>query len=432
MLSAMSVTAQLGETDVCAALAETRERTLELVAGIGDEDLAKVHSTLMSPLVWDLGHIAAFEDLWLVHRLGGRPLLREDLAEVYDAFETPRAHRGTLEFLAPPQAREYLAEVRGLVLEVLDERAGEVTGIPELIIRHEHQHTETMLQTMELAGLRGFTPEPVPLPTARERFTGFEFVEVAAGPCALGAPPDGFAYDNERPRHRVELPGFAIGITPVTNGAWREWTAAGGYARRDWWSPAGWAWRTRESVERPSGWDLALTAERRLGVAEPLHPDRPVVHVSFHEAQAFARAHGARLPTEAEWEKAASWDPAAGSSTPYPWGGTSAVPGVHANLDQRCGGTAVAGALPAGAAPCGARGLIGDVWEWTASPFGGYPGFRAFPYPEYSEAFFGDDYRVLRGGSWATRARVAGPTFRNWDYPQRRQIFSGVRLARDL
>lgn len=428
----MSATAQLGEPEVIAALGEARERTLALVAAIDDSTLERVHSTLMSPLAWDLGHIAAFEDLWIVHRLGGRPMRREDLAHTYDAFETPRAHRGSLDFLGAQAARAYLADVRTHALEVLAAHGDAGSAIPELIVRHEHQHTETMLQTMQIAGVSGFTPRPIDAPAAAPAFSGLEFVEVPGGHCEIGAAGDGFAYDNERPRHRVALAGFQIAVTPVTNGAWREWIAAGGYAREEWWSAEGWAWRTAESIDRPGGWDADLSGERRLGEWEVLHPGRPVIHVSWFEAQAFARAHGARLPTEPEWEAAATWDPASGRSCPQPWGDATPTPGRHANLDQLCGGVAVAGSLAEGTSPCGCRGMIGDVWEWTASCFDGYPGFRAYPYPEYSEVFFGGEHRVLRGGSWATRARVASASFRNWDFPQRRQIFSGVRLARDL
>ena len=169
----------------------------------------------------------------------------------------------------------------------------------------------------------------------------------------------------------------------------------------------------------------------RLGRLARLASDQPVVHISWFEADAFARAHRARLPTEAEWERAATWDPRQGVARRFPWGDEPPVPGVHANLDQLSGGTAPAGRLAAGAAPSGCLGLLGDVWEWTSSRFGGYPGFVADPYREYSEVFFGGDYRVLRGGSWATAARVATPTFRNWDHPQRRQIFAGMRIAAD-
>jgi gamma-glutamyl hercynylcysteine S-oxide synthase len=414
------------------ALQEARRRTLALVASVSDADLERVHSPLMSPLVWDLAHIAAYEDLWLAHRYGERPLLREDLAAMYDAFETPRAVRGDLPLLAPGQARDYLEEVRSRTLEVIEERGVGDGTLHEMVVRHEHQHDETMLQTLMLAHLDGYElagrrslPEP-----PRPANTGLELVEIADGECTIGAPAEGFAYDNERPQHRVDVRGYLIGRTPVTNATYLTFIEGGGYERREWWSDEGWAWKEEYGVTRPGGWTADRRAEWRLDGLEPLHPDRPVVHVSWFEADAFARAHGARLPTEVEWEKAATWDQDDRVARRYPWGNELPIPGLHGNLDQRGCGTAPAGAYPKGTSPCGCLGMIGDVWEWTSSPFDGYPGFVAHPYKEYSQVFFGDDYRVLRGGSWATRARVATATFRNWDYPQRRQIFSGFRIAR--
>jgi iron(II)-dependent oxidoreductase len=196
---------------------------------------------------------------------------------------------------------------------------------------------------------------------------------VAAGPFALGATDEGFAYDNERPRHDVEVPAFRIARRPVTNASWLTFTEGGGYVRREWWSDEGWAWKEEYDITHHAG---AATGA----------PDEPVCCVSWFEAAAFARWADARLPTEAEWEKAATSD----------------------QLDA-----------------------VGAVWEWTSSPFVGYPGFVAHPYREYSEVFFGETYRVLRGGSWATDPRIATATFRNWDLPLRRQLFAGVRLARD-
>jgi iron(II)-dependent oxidoreductase len=167
-----------------------------------------------------------------------------------------------------------------------------------------------------------------------------------------------------------------------------------------------------------------------FGVTEPVAPAEPVLHVSWHEAQAYAAWRGRRLPTESEWEKAARFDPAAGRSRRYPWGDADPTAEL-ANLGQRYLRPAPAGSYPRGAAPCGARQLIGDVWEWTASDFLPYPGFRAWPYREYSDVFFGDEHKVLRGGSFAVGQVACRGTFRNWDYPVRRQIFAGFRTARD-
>ncbi len=424
------------EAQAVQALSEARERTLALVASVTDEDLERVHSELMSPLVWDLGHIAAFEDLWIVHRYGERPLLHEELAEIYDAFETPRAGRGGLPLLRSDEAREYMVEVRERSLAVTAERGIGDGTIHELIVRHEQQHNETMLQTLQLAQLSGYRlGDDVPRRRPARWYgpeTGLELVRVPGGKCTLGAAPDGFAYDNERPRHRTDVRGYLIGRTPITNASYLTFVEGGGYERREWWSDEGWSWKEDYDITRPGGWTGDCSAEWRLTGFEPLAPDRPVVHISWFEADAFARAHGLRLPTEAEWEKAATWDQELGIARQQPWGEQPPAPGVHANVDQLSGGPGPAAACPGGASPYGCLGMIGDVWEWTASDFGGYPGFAPYPYREYSQVFFGSEYKVLRGGSWATRPRVSTPTFRNWDFPQRRQIFAGMRVAKDL
>jgi iron(II)-dependent oxidoreductase len=434
MAAPIAASAGLTAADTPYALHEARERTLALVAAVSDEDLERVHSPLMSPLVWDLAHIAAFEDLWLVHRYGERPLLREGLAEIYDAFETPRAKRGDLPLLGSAQAHEYLSDVRMRTLEIVDQRGIGDGTLHEMVLRHEQQHDETMLQTIQLARLHGYEfagrrPGPSATDSAH---TGLELIEIPGGPCTIGAPGQGFAYDNERPRHRTDVRSYLIGRSPITNATYLTFVEGGGYERREWWSDEGWHWKEQYDITRPLAWTADHAAEWRLGALEPLDPRRPVVHVSWFEADAFARAHGARLPTEIEWEKAATWDQENGIAQRYPWGNEPPVPGVHANVDHEGCGTMPVGAYRDGASPYGCLGMIGDVWEWTRSEFSGYPGFVAFPYRQYSEVFFGPGHKVLRGGSWATRARVITPTFRNWDYPQRRQIFSGFRLAKDI
>jgi iron(II)-dependent oxidoreductase len=355
-------------------LDEAREGTLGLISRLSDEDLERVHSPIMSPLVWDLGHIAAYEDLWLGHRYGGLELLRPELAEVYDAFETPRAIRGDVELLRRAEALAYLREVRERTAQTL-RRLGTGDGVLfELVLRHELQHAETMRQTLAIAGLLPAGEPALQAVPGEDRW-----LEIPAGPFSMGAGSAGFAYDNERPRHRVELGAFQIARRPVTNASWMRFSEGGGYERREWWSSEGWAWKQEHDIsEHP-----AVAAG---------DPGSPVCHVSWFEADAFARAQDARLPSEPEWEKAA-------------------------RRSESGEGEQLSG--------------VGLVWEWTASTFGGYPGFVAHPYREYSEVFFGNDYRVLRGGSWATDERIAGPSFRNWDLPQRRQIFAGVRLARD-
>ncbi|HEY5853806.1 MAG TPA: SUMF1/EgtB/PvdO family nonheme iron enzyme, partial [Aldersonia sp.] len=220
----------------------------------------------------------------------------------------------------------------------------------------------------------------------------------------------------------------------VTNAQYAEFIEDGGYHRRDLWSDRGWAHRTEAGLEAPLFWQREPTGRwwrRRFGTIVPLEPHQPVVHVCWFEAQAYATWAGKRLPTEAEWEKAARHDPQTGRSRRYPWGDDEPAR-EHANLAQRHLEPAAVGAYPRGASPAGVHQLIGDVWEWTASGFEPYPGFAAFPYREYSEVFFGGDYKVLRGGSFGTDPVACRGTFRNWDHPIRRQIFAGIRLARDL
>ena len=418
----------LDKRAVRALLGETRERTLALVAPVSDQDMNRVHDPLMSPLVWDLGHIAAFEDLWLGVEAAGLPALRPDLLSVYDAAETPRAERGEIDYLRLDEAYGYLGAVRRRSLRVLDETELD-PFIWDMVIRHEQQHNETMLQTLKLAQPGVFTPPARPLPARPPFHAAGRKAHIAAGPFELGALPSGFAYDNERPRQVVDVPAFDIDVTPVTNGAFREFVESGGYHRPQWWSDDGWRWRAAHAVERPLYW-TPDGHERWFDTYEPIDPAAMVMHVSWYEADAYARSRGERLPTEAEWEKAAVYYPASDLTRRYPWGDEPPT-ADRANLDQLAFRPASPGAFPAGSSPHGCVAMIGDVWEWTSSSFNGYAGFAPYPYAEYSSIFFGDEYKVLRGGSWATRPRVASATFRNWDYPIRRQLFCGFRCARD-
>jgi iron(II)-dependent oxidoreductase len=359
-------------------LAEARRRTYELIEPLDDEQLNRVYSPILSPLAWDLGHIANFEELWLVQTIGEREPLHGELGRFYDAIENPRKTRGELPILRDAELRSYLADVRERTLEVLDEvdvaadaddpllREGFVY---ELLLAHEQQHNETMLQLLQLVDgyepLRGSDTGPSAEPTT----PGPEMVAVDGGEYEVGAAATGFAYDNERPRHAVSLAPFEIDRTPVTNGAYVAYMEATGVEPPLYWegnAEAGWV-----SVAR--------------GRHDPVDLAQPVIHVSWQEADAFARWAGKRLPSEQEWEVAAD-----------------------------------------------RLSAVGQVWEWTSSDFLAYPGFEAFPYREYSEVFFGGEYKVLRGGSWATDRAVMRPSFRNWDLPRRRQIFSGFRCARDV
>ncbi len=338
----------MSPSELVTALERARRRTEDLLATLSDEQLTRQISPLQSPLVWDLAHIGYFEELWLLRRVGGRSAVSPEYDDLYDSFAHARPERGRLPILQPHDARAYVREVREAVIAVLPALTldngdplldrGFVVG---MVVQHELQHAETMAQTLALAGLPGLDPPDV-------QASGD--VLVPGGSFVLGSD-DPWAYDNERPAYLVELPPFRIDRGLVTNA---EYAAFAG----DRWDPAA-------------------------------PPQAPVLHVSFDEADAYARWVGKRLPSEAEWEKAAKT--------------------VAGELDH----------------------MTGAAWQWTSSFFDGYPGFSAFPYAEYSEIFFGRGYRVLRGGSRFTDPLVARTTFRNWDLPQRRQIFSGIRCARD-
>jgi len=316
-----------------------------------------------------------------VQTVGGREPLHGDLGRFYDAIENPRRTRGELPILRDSELRSYMADVRERTLDVLEGveidpgvedpllREGFVY---EMLLAHELQHNETMLQLLQLVD--GYEP---PAEVEAERSSACQagrspleaddMVAIEAGEHEIGAPGHGFAYDNERPRHTVALGAFEIDRAPVGNRAYISFMEDTGAEPPTYWERNGGRW-----------------VDTARGRRDPVDPDDPVIHLSWHQADAFARWAGKRLPTEHEWEAARD------------------------RLDG-----------------------VGHGWEWTSSDFLAYPGFAAFPYPEYSEVFFGDRHKVLRGGSWATHPRVARPTFRNWDLPQRSQIFAGLRCARD-
>ncbi|RXS86031.1 ergothioneine biosynthesis protein EgtB [Streptomyces sp. TM32] len=432
----MTIDPELLRERAASALLAARDRTRLLTTCVEHPDLVAQHSPLMSPLVWDLAHIGNQEEQWLLRTVGGRDALRPDIDSVYDAFEHPRATRPSLPLLAPDEAHGYVAEVRGRVLDILERTP--LHGGPLLdsgfafgmIAQHEQQHDETMLITHQLRRGAAVLTAPEPSPATDEIIPAE--VLVPGGPFTMGTSTEPWALDNERPAHHRLVPAFLIDTTPVSNGAYQRFIDAGGYEDPRWWDPAGWAQVQEHALHAPLFWqrDGGQWLRRRFGVTEPVPPDEPVLHVSWYEADAYARWAGRRLPSEVEWEKAARYDPATGRAMRYPWGDEDPTP-AHANLGQRHLRPAPIGSYPDGQSPLGVRQLIGDVWEWTASDFLPYPGFAAFPYREYSEVFFGDEYKVLRGGSFAVDPVACRGTFRNWDLPVRRQIFSGFRTARD-
>ncbi len=371
-------------------LAEARLRTLELIQPLDDEQLNRVYSPILSPLAWDLGHIANFEELWLVQTIGGREPLHGELGRFYDAIENPRKTRGELPILRDAELRAYLADVRERTLEVLDEVEVDPDAedpllrdgfVYELLLAHEQQHNETMLQLLQMVDgyevLRargvlpgqasGNWPDALSIRPFERRPASRRRSASTAAATRSALPPTASPTTTSAPGTRSSSPPSRSIEPRSTNAAYirfMEETAA---------EPPLY-WETGDG-----GWVLTT-----MGRRDPVDPAHPVLHVSWHEADAFARWAGKRLPTEQEWEAA------------------------HPRLQG-----------------------VGQAWEWTSSDFLAYPGFEAFPYREYSEVFFGDTYKVLRGGSWATDRNVMRSSFRNWDLPRRRQIFAGIRCARD-
>ncbi len=335
--------------------------------------------------------------------MGGLEPLDGKLGHLYDAIENPRATRNDLPILRGDDLRAYMVSVRERALEVLDgvdlesgDRLLRDGFVYEMLVAHEHQHNETMLQLLQM--IDGYEPPGFDSGPGSEAVAeGPDMVLCEGGEVEVGAGPGGFAYDNERPRHPVEIAPFLIDRAPVSNGAFAAFAEDTGAEPPLYWRRDGEDW-----------------VDTRMGREAPVDPAAPVIHVDHGAAEAYAAWAGKRLPTEHEWEAAAAGaDP------------------ERANLDQRAYGCAPAGAYEDAPSACGAVQMLGDVWEWTSSHFESYPGFEAFPYGEYSEVFFGPQFRVLRGGAWATRRNVIRTSFRNWDVPERRQIFAGIRCARD-
>ena len=421
--------------EIRAALERARASTEALLEPVPEDVRAAPISPLQPPLVWDLAHTAYFEELWLLRTVLGAPPIPDRHDEVYDALREGREDRAELPRLGAAAVEAYAADVRERVLDAFERidldapdallRNGFVFG---LVLQHELQRQESMLQTLQF---RTRSEYPVPGAEPPDRAPGGpDEIRVPAGSFVRGAVVEAWAYDNELAPHEVELEAYWIDRAPVTNGAFAEFVEDGGYSAQGLWSAEGWNWRSREGVSSPLFWERGGGGwERvRFGRREPVPPGEPVQHVSWHEAAAFARWAGKRLPTEAEWERAAGWHGQKGKLR-YPWGGEWV--GFEANLDRRRFSPVPAGSFAGGVSPVGCVQMAGDVWEWTASAFEPYPGFLAFPYPECSEVFFGPHYRVLRGGSWATDGLLARTTFRSWDDPTQRHVFAGFRCARD-
>lgn len=406
--------ARAGDLDaLLAELDSGRAKTLRLIEGLGDDCLCAQPHAGFSPIGWHLGHVAFTEAQWVFGRLDGEERFWKENYRRWaqDGCDKKERRRQPTR----SELLDTLAEVRGETrarLAAVDPRDSEPLVKDGYLLwflaAHEHQHRETIALVLQLLRQEGRPPAPPAAPSidAQE-----DWIPFAGGPVTLGTDAR-LAYDNERARHERSIAPFELAATPVTVGDWEAFRAADGYGHRELWSADGWAWRVRSDARAPSGWtelDGRLARPRLSGELAPLGHDEPVVGISAHEADAYAAWRGARLPTEAEWAYAAA----------------------ETFSEASCVALTSDGPRPCRPAVGGAQDLLGNVWEWTSSPFAPFPDFSPFPYRGYSAPYFDGVHRVLRGGSFATDPHIARPGFRNWYQPWVRQVFAGVRLARD-
>ncbi|HEY7911882.1 MAG TPA: ergothioneine biosynthesis protein EgtB [Blastocatellia bacterium] len=416
---------------------EARRNTREMFSMVRSErDLRRSPAEGFRPLLWHLGHVGAFEAYWILERVKGDRPISERYNRIFDPIKTPREDSTNLP--AIEEIEDYLARVREQSLSFLASSAASAgTGMLEngyvfdMVIEHEWQHQETLAYLLQMLdpSLKA-APGKSQISNLKSEIAGMARIE--GGAFEMGARGRDFAYDNERPAHTVELADFRIDRRPVTNAEFAQFIKSGGYQTRSLWSDEGWAWKEEHGVACPLYW--SRTGEewlvREMFEYAPLKADHPVTGVSWYEASSYARFAGKRLPTEAEWEKAASWDPGARAKRRYSWGDSPATSEL-ANFNFDNWGTTAAGARPAGQSAYGCFDMTGNVWEWTSSEFAPYPGFKAYPYAEYSELWFDGDHRVMKGGSWATRGPLLRCSFRNFWRPRFRYAIAGFRCAAD-
>lgn len=451
-----------GTIECIEAIQEARKRTLELTADLNDEQMIGPRLEIVNPLRWEIGHVAWFQEYWVLRHLNGRQPLLADGDAMYDSARVAHETRWNLPLPTKTQTMDYMQSVLDQILDLYVKKhptrtwrgiAEDETYFLSLAVFHEDMHAEAITYTRQTLGY----PQPhfnkrdnggdakehcdgTSRPVVSQQIQAVDVsgdAEIPGGRLLLGSVPgQPFVFDNEMRAHEVQLEPFAIARTAVTNAEFASFVEDGGYRRPELWSDAGWNWRQSVGAKHPLYWKFLEGRWLRQHFDELvlLEPHLPVLHVNWFEASAYCRWSRRRLPTEAEWEMAASAVPTPhgggdeGRKRKLPWGGEAPTP-ERANLDWRAMGCVDVRALPDGDSAFGCRQMIGNVWEWTASDFTPYPGFAAGPYKEYSEPWFGD-HKVLRGGCWTTRSRLIHNTYRNFYKPDRRDVWAGFRTCR--
>jgi iron(II)-dependent oxidoreductase len=422
--------------DLVQILRDARRTELELLEGLTEPQMLGHQAHFIEPPIWEMGHVGWFQEFWIRRHLDGQSTLLPGSDGIYDAFNVAYTRRWDHDYPSRARTLQYIGEILERTVGRLDSREPTPADVYfyTLAALHEDMHAENLTlirQTLHYPRPQLADMDPVAArPLVDPGYVPHD-VAVPGGTFLLGADPDErFVFDNEKWAHPIEVESFRIASTPVTNAEFRRFVDDGGYRRRDLWGRRGWEWRRREGAEHPLFWVRGAGGrwyERRFELIIPLEPWHPVVYVNWYEAEAYCRWAGRRLPTEAEWEMAATVDPSTGRKRRFPWGDEAPTPD-RASLDYRSAGTIDVRALPGGDSPLGCRQMIGNVWEWVESTFEPYPGFVSDPYKEYSEPYFGEK-KVLRGGAWTTRSRLIRATWRNFYKRQRRNIFAGFRTV---
>jgi iron(II)-dependent oxidoreductase len=420
---------------------DARERTCELVADLTDAQMRGPRLAIVNPLLWEIGHIGWFQEKWVLRHAGGQPPIHADADALYDSAAIPHDSRWDSPLPSRAETLDYIREVRDRVVDRLRRRSPPPDEIyfTLLTVFHEDMHTEAFAYTRQTLG---YPPPRLSVAQSSGQQDAGPLagdVEVPGNTFWLGARTDEpFVFDNEKWAHPIEMLPFRMARAPVTQAEYAAFVEEGGYGRRQLWSDAGWRWREQANAEHPPYWQRQGSGRwlrRDFDRWVALEPHRPALHVNWYEAQAYCRWAGRRLPTEAEWEAAAAEQPDSAGQCPgnppvkrrFPWGNTAPT-SERANLEGGAAGCIDVGALGAGDSAFGCRQMIGNVWEWTESTFGPYPGFVADPYKEYSAPWFGT-HKVLRGGCWATPGRLLRNTWRNFYQPDRRDVWSGFRTC---
>jgi len=428
--------------EIADRLIDTRKRELELMSDLSDEQMLGPYLRLVEPPIWELGHVGWFQDRWILQNLDKHNPVNDEADALYNSFNLPNIHRWNLFFPPRGQTLEYITGILGQIISRLELRdpTDEEVYFYNLVLNHEEMHSETMHHIRQTLAY----PAPklsvqLEKDAAVEIDDSFELhdIEIPGGVYRLGGTPDmPFVFDNEKWAHPVKVDRFRISATPVTTTEYQKFVEDGGYRERSIWSSEGWGWLQQSDQKHPAFWKKDGDGKwlwRWFDQWMPLKPFLPMVHVNWYEANAYCKWAGRRLPSEAEWELAASSMPEperegfSGEKRWYPWGNNHPTPD-HANLNSAVGGIVDVRAYPGGDSAFGLRQMIGNVWEWTADTFTAFPGYVIDPYDTYSEPSFGQQ-KVLRGGCWATRPHVIRNTFRNFYTPDRNNIFAGFRTA---